>query len=470
MMKQTTRARWAAAGLAATALLAVVSCKLKDDLLSPQNFGLIDPGAVGNPAAAAALRVGAIGQLKNVINSGGGETLWPEAGHMADEFRNSDFQISRADVDRRTMTTSNSIHNYSGVTRARGYIRDAIAAMNTYLPQNKSDIGELYMGLGFIEMSLAENFCNGIPLGATIAGQQSLGVPLTNAQVYDSALAHLDSALLVNTGTATGDVFIKQASLILKARVLVDKGQFAAAAALVPVAAVPSSFQYMFTTSTASNSDDNGLWSLANNIARITVSDSFDILPNGTKNIVKNQIPFASANDPRVPVLSGNVTSPKITAEDGTTPMFLNQIWKARDDPMPMVSGIDARLIEAEARLNANDIPGMMTILNALRAAPPKIGNFQPGTMTAIATTPATKDAATTLFFREKAFWTFARGQRLSDLRRLMRQYGRAEANVYPTGVYNGWGEGNYGHDLQFTVPDGELVNPNFKGCLDRLP
>ena len=32
-----------------------------------------------------------------------------------------------------------------------------------------------------------------------------------------------------------------------------------------------------------------------------------------------------------------------------------------------MVSGIDARLIEAEAKLNANDIAGMMTILNALR-------------------------------------------------------------------------------------------------------
>ena len=43
-----------------------------------------------------------------------------------------------------------------------------------------------------------------------------------------------------------------------------------------------------------------------------------------------------------------------------------------------MVSGIDARLIEAEAKLNANDIAGMMTILNALRAAPPKIGNYQP--------------------------------------------------------------------------------------------
>jgi hypothetical protein len=470
MLKRMIGTRWATGAFAAAALVAFGCSKFKDDLLSPQNFGLIDPSAVGSPDAAAALRVGAIGQLKNMVNSGGGETLWPEVGHMTDEFRNSDFQIERADVDRRTMTTSSTYANYSGVTRARGFIRDAIKAMTTYLPQNKSDIGELYMALGFVEMSLAENFCNGIPLGATVAGQQSLGPPLTNQQVLDSAGAHLDSALAVNTGSAAGDLFIKQASLIVRARIMVDKGQFAAAAALVPPSAVPSTMQYVFTTSTALNSDDLGLWSLANNIARITVSDSFDILPGGAVNIVKNQLPFASVNDPRVPVLSGAAVVPKITAEDGTTPMFLNQIWKGRDDPMPMVSGIDARLIEAEAKLNAADYAGMIAILNQLRVDRPTIGNYKPGAMSPIATVPATKDAAVTFYFRDKAFWTFARGQRLNDLRRLMRQYGRTEDQVYPTGVYNGWGGGNYGHDLQFPVDNSELANPNFHGCIDRLP
>ena len=36
-----------------------------------------------------------------------------------------------------------------------------------------------------------------------------------------------------------------------------------------------------------------------------------------------------------------------------------------------VVNGIDARMVEAEARLAAGDGPGMMAILNALRAAPP---------------------------------------------------------------------------------------------------
>ena len=54
--------------------------------------------------------------------------------------------------------------------------------------------------------------------------------------------------------------------------------------------------------------------------------------------------------------------------------------------------------------------------------------------MPATATTPAAKDAAIDLLFREKAFWTFGRGQRLPDLRRLVRQYGRTDDQVFPTG------------------------------------
>ncbi len=86
--------------------------------------------------------------------------------------------------------------------------------------------------------------------------------------------------------------------------------------------------------------------------------------------------------------------------------------------------------------------------------------------MAALATVPATKDQAATLFFREKAFWTYGRGQRLGDLRRLIRQYGRTEDNVFPKGVY--FKGGLYGSDVNFPVPDAEKVNPLFTDRLDR--
>src|SRR6185437_8536637 len=311
-----------------------------------------------------------------------------------------------------------------------GFIRDAIAAVQQYIPDSTADLGEMYNSLAFLEMSLAENFCNGIPLGHTVSGEVTYGAPLTDAQVLDSAITHLDSALAINGKTSSQAQFIHQQSLILKARVLVDQGKFDAAAALVPTSAIPSNYAYYFATSQAKNTS-LGLWSIVNSTARLSVSDSFEIV-NGIPTTTKNALPFASANDPRVNIKAGSAVTPKVVAEDGTTPQFVQLIW-GRFDPIAEVSGIDARLIEAEAKLNSGDFAGMTTILNALRTAPPKISNYQPATMAPL-TAPTTKDAAVTLFFREKAFWTFGRGQRLNDMRRQMRQYGRTEDQVYPTG------------------------------------
>jgi hypothetical protein len=77
------------------------------------------------------------------------------------------------------------------------------------------------------------------------------------------------------------------------------------------------------------------------------------------------------------------------------------------------------------------------------------------------------------LFFREKAFWTFGRGERLGDLRRLARQDPYKQwynvGNLFPTG--NHYRGGVYGTDVNLPVPkDEENNNPNFHGCIDRNP
>ena len=461
----------------AVAALALSGCDhLKDELLKPQNPGIVDQGAVGSPSAAAALKVGAMGKLKLIASDPSPSagfaysSIWVASGLMSDEFSNSDFQNSQNDIDQRTMSPDNGASDYGNITQARGDIRTAIAAEQQYEPQKTADIGELYLALAFDEMTLAENFCNGIPLGSNKGGVVDYSSPdfkpLTDAQVYAVALTHIDSALtIIGNATDAASVFVRQAALITKARILIDqdvKTNAAAAAALVPVSAVPSSYQYMFSTSPSNNNDDLGIWSFNNSVGRMTVGDS-SIVYAGKTYAILNAIPFASANDPRVPVLVGKDAG--LSSEDGLTPFFIQQIWKNRDDPQPMVSGIDARLIEAEAALNAGDITTMMSILNALRAAPPKIGTFQPAAMAPLAT-PADQPSAVSLFFREKAFWTFGRGQRLNDLRRLVRQYGRSQDQVFPSGQdYKG---GTYGTDVNFPVPDAERVNPQFSGCIDR--
>lgn len=467
MNQKLRRARWELLALF-TGFAAISGCYVKDQLLEPQNPGTVQVDAVQSTAGALALRVGAIGRIRNVVD-GGDERLWQQAGHLADEFKNADFQPTRADIDRRSITTNNGDVPYSTITQPRGFLRDALTAMNKFSKDSTALIGELWMGLGFIEMSLAENYCNGIPLGHTDGATIVLGAPLTNAQVLDSASAHLDSArTILSTIKTVQDTVVDRVSRIIKARILLDQGRWPEAAALVPESAVPTSYAYLFTTSAGTNGglEDNGMWQIQINTARITVSDSFDII-SGVKYVVANQLPFASAKDPRVPIVG-----PTGTAEDGITPFFRSTLWANRDDPIPMASGIDARLIEAEALLKAHDIPGMMNILNnKLRGVAQKIGNVTVPVMAPLAT-PASEDAALTLLFREKAFWTFGRGQRLNDLRRLMRQYGRPEDQVFPTGKFSFGGveTGTYGHDVRLPVLDSELPNPQFKGCLDNKP
>ena len=65
-----------------------------------------------------------------------------------------------------------------------------------------------------------------------------------------------------------------------------------------------------------------------------------------------------------------------------------------------------------------------------------------------------------------KATWTFSRGQRLGDLRRLVRFYGRTPEHTFPVGEhYRG---GDYGSDVNFPVPTEERANEEFSGCTNR--
>ena len=373
MLRYMHRARWAAAIAAG---LALPACQdFKNQLLQPQNPGIIDNCAVGSPAAAAALKVGAMGKIKVVYTSS--ETLWQEAGQVADEYQNADFQPDRNDVDQRTMATNSPYSNYQSVTQTRGYIRDALAAETKFEPTKTTDIGELWMSLGFIELSLGENFCNGIPLGNNTNGvvdySSASFKPLTNTEVFDVAdrpPRQRDHADRVGVRT-------RRASSCAAPRWCSRRACWSTRASTpprprsCPTSVVPTTWQYLFTTSTASTSDDNGIWTLNNSVSRVTVGDS-TMTYQGKTFFIANAIPFFSLNDPRVPVVTG--ASQKLVAEDGLTPLYLQQIWKNRDDAVALAAGIDARMIEAEAKLNGGDIPGMMSILNAARAAPPRLG------------------------------------------------------------------------------------------------
>ena len=458
MMKIAYGARWAiAAGVLALPLVAT-GCDPKKELLEPQQPSVISPGDIQSATGADGLYVGALGYMNTALNGSGTsntESLWNWTGLFTDEFKSADTFSQRNDDDRRALQDNDGVLTpiYRRVQQGRGHARTAINALLQFEPDAKSKIAEMYFVMGFLEMSLGEYFCNGIPLGETVDGVPQYTEPLTTQQVLQTAVARFDTALTyLGSSTDTQSKLVRNAVLVAKGRAQVDLGQFAAAA--TTVAAVPTAYQYAFTYSPSTV--DNEWWILGPSVQRYSVGDSVDI-----SGPVLNAIPFASLNDPRVPIFTTGRPG-----EDNQTIFVWTHVLEGRDDPTPVVSGIDARLIEAEALLQTGDYAGLIKNLNDLRTHPQTIGLFDVPAMPALTAAPTTKDDAINLFFREKALWQFGRGYRMDDLRRLVRQYQRPQEKVYPSGAF--FKTGSYGDEVAFPVVDDEKTNPNFQGCIDR--
>jgi hypothetical protein len=457
MNRSTRGLRVAVAAGAAGLALVLGGCNVKEELLAPQQPGVINPADVQSPTGAEGLYNGAVGNFKNglIAGSTNTETIWQFSGLMTDEFRSSDTFSQRNDADQRTTQNNDAQLSpiYTSLQTSRGYSRTALQYLRQFEPTtSNAHQAEMYFTIAFSEMQLAEDFCNGIALGETVNGAAVYTKPLPVLDVLAAALTRTDSGLvLIGAGADSATTAVRNALLVTKGRIQIDLAQYAAAA--TTVAAVPVGFQY--NADFSQTTSDNGWWIMTANSKRYSVGDSID--SNGIRTL--NAIPFVSAKDPRVPTTANG------KGFDTTTPYFGQGIWN-RDDPVAIVDGLDAQMILAEARLNTSDFAGMTAILNALRAAPPTQGIFKPAGTLAPLATPATKDDAINLFFREKAFWTFGRGQRLGDLRRLVRQYSRTQDNVYPSGPF--FKNGNYGTRTSFPVPDRDKANPQFTGCIDN--
>lgn len=459
------RGRTAGAMLAMSSLLVIGACDLTDPLLDVRDPDIIDPADVQNLEGAVAVANGALEFFRDL--TGGDESTWLFGGLLVDEWSTSSTFVQNDETDQRKVLTNNSSVTgmFRDLHRTRLSADLAIRGLREFRPDPPRTIAEMYLARGFAEMQLAQDFCNGIPLSHLEEDEIVSGMPLPVDSVFRRAIASYDSAIAIATATDSATVTIRRAAMVGKARALLGindntNGPINQAAALVDT--IPLSFAYNHTF--AVTSGDNILWSQPASQRRYTVGDSLE--GNNRGFLVRNAIPFFSAQDPRLPVTYTVTNAGRDTtkSQDGQTNSRTTTLW-ARTSSVPVMNGIDARLVVAEQKLRANDIAGMMTILNALRAAPPRVGEIQAAAMPALATPPDAA-AATNLFFREKAFWTFSRGQRLGDLRRLIRQYGRTEDNTFPSGEhYKG---GDYGNDVNLPVPQAEQNNPNFTECLNR--
>lgn len=452
---------------AIAALATLAACDAwKNDLLEAPDPDVIDPSSVQSAAGATSVRLGALARLRlATVGSGnaGSEGTWLMGGLLADEWSTSSTFVQNDEVDERQTSLSNSSVDGSlrAIYRVRTSANQAIGLLNKFKATPASDIGEMYFARGFSELQLALDFCNGIPLSDAAGDNVVLGKPLTVAEVLTVAVASLDSAIALSSATDTASVTVNRAAKVARGRALMALNRPADAA--TAVAGVPTSFSYDATSSATSQ---NGIWNQGLSQRRYTIGDSLE--GNAHNLLVKNAIPFYSLHDPRLPAsytisAKGDTTK----SQDGLTYSRTTTLYN-QTTSISVVNGIDARLLEAEAALHNNDAATMISTLNALRAAPQTLGTVttSPSALAPL-TDPGTADGRLTLLFREKALWTFSRGQRLGDLRRLIRQYNKTADQVFPIGThYRGT---TYGADVNLPITTGESNgNPNFTACLDR--
>jgi len=420
------------------AAAAFVGCDPKTALLEAVDPDIIDPSSVESAAGAVAVRNGALARLRAATADD--ESSWLFGGLLVDEWATSSTFVQNDETDQRQTKLDNGTvqGQLRALYRVRTSANQAIKLLTQYRPTPASDIAEMYFARGFAELQLASDFCNGIPLTDGAGDEIKYGPGLTVKEVFTVAVASFDSAISIASATDNASVTINRAARIGKARALLGIGLDKAADAATAVAGIPTTFRYDVTASLTGG--NNILWSQPAGSNRYTVSDS--VQGNNRSIFVKNAIPFLSAKDPRVPAHYKIASNGKDTvkSQDGNTYVIqVDSLW-GQTSAVAVVHGLDARLIEAEAALKAGNATSMLSILNALRAAPlqitapsPTATGTHPGWTTPVMTAltdPGTQDGRVRLLFREKAFWQFGRGHRLGDLRRLIRDYGYDEESA----------------------------------------
>ena len=459
MITYTIATTWARrrATAVAVAALAVAGCSKADSFLEITDPDIIPPVNVNSPAGADAVRTGALARLNTATS--GGESLFLLGGLFADEYNNGDSFIDRQVVDQRSVTITDSFLETANraLHRARLAAQQATQLLKEWNPTGPAaNLAEMYFVQAYVENMMAEHYCNGLIFSTVVDGVEKYGSPITTEATFQLALAHADSGLALITGTTANDVKIKGVLAITKGRILLNLNRYADAAAAVAGVATNLQYQEFHTASTSPN-QQNQIWAFNNSARRYSVSNN-----EGT-----NGLNFATANDPRLPVcLGGDAACRAIgvtqnVRDDLTQPIYVQRIWPANTSTVTIISGIEARLIEAEAQLKAGQAATAIATLNAARA-----------TVTGLAplTDPGTDAARVDLLFRERAFWMFSTGHRTGDLRRLVRQYGRPATAVFPTGNWHKGG--TYGTDVNVPIPQAELNNPNLQSettCIDRV-
>jgi len=443
------------AGLVLSILASGVAC---GGLLDVSDPTLVQDKDIANPAGANARRLDAVvifnfnvSSLANDVAVFTDELMvdLPDQRYVSQEpyYTDLDRRDSEGWEARYTSTTQYQDPHLGGwddvITRAG----TALPAIRAYAPDSLRGeyLGQLYAIRGYAMLQMAEDICPGFPINDIVDNRPLLGLPLTTDSAISLAMAQADSALKYAHDSTR---FVNLARVV-KGRALLDLGRYAEAAAAVTD--VPQDFTYT----------NAGVQRTNNFYVQQYFWDAVSGNPGIHLAVGERQggtgEPFVSANDPRVPTVYEQV---RYHSPDS---LYDQLKYRTDSDPFVIASGIEAKLMMAEAALSAGD-PSWFAILNQLRATA-----ISPA-MSAIATLPSVTADQVDLLYHERAFWLYLTGRRLGDLRRLIRNYGRAANTVFPTGHYPMLGlEYGTGTAIPFIFSSQQHLHPQItSGCTTR--
>ena len=434
------------------------------DILKVKDIDVARPASVEDSSALPAVLDGAIGDFGWAYDGGGDFNQITLSGQLGDELINTETFPTRIEVDERKQKyqTNGSLSQlFYATSQAR---QSADRATGLYLKFAPKDAGlaESLNLSALVYIIFAENYCGSVPISNTDAnGNIIYGKSLSTQQLLDVAIEKADSALAIATATGVtgGSSFAAQQAnlaMIVKGRALLDEDKKAEAAAAV--ASVPTSFQFVYTHSATSGRQNNGTWGVTASVGRFGVANNEGV--NGLPFVTEGDT-AGTIKDPRV--INGRRSNNKGNGFDGGTPQWVQLKYPARDTPVIIADGVEARLIQAEAALAAGDYNtdanGTLSILNTLRT-----GGARGITLAALPDVSAGgATAEQNQLFAERAYWLYLTSHRLGDLRRLIKYYNRGSETVFPTGPYIKAGVSTtYGTDVNSPIPQAEDNNPNF--------
>lgn len=422
-------------GVTAALVVGLAACDT-GDLLEVIDPDLVTPDNVQGEKGAELFWAGALGRFGESFSGGGGGMIM-YVGMFTDEYHLSGTFPTRSEVDRREIGDQNGTMEgvYRELHEARTGLENATVVLEEFLPGD-SRIAEMYNLAGFTYLMFGENYCAGVPYGqAPATGDLVEGSPTTKQETFDIAMARFSSAASA-TGGSMDQAYL---SSVGSARAQAAMGNFSAAASAV--ASVPTDWEYRIRHKGGGAFDQrNAVYELNQSQRRWSVSEGEGGIGAA----------FRSAMDPRVEVAdNGGI------GFDEETPLFEQQKYPSWDADAIVASGIDARLLEAEAALASGDVATWAAKHNELRAT---IG-LDP------VADPGNDRDRWLLHFSEHGFWTFSTAQRLGMARRMVLYHGFSDADVLPNGAF--FKGGNYGVDVNFIIPFEDNVEGR-TGCTSR--